>query len=86
MILITLKTDCNMEKELFYIGSIPYKRFLLISYHRSAPSGGLEDILYQFDDINEALEAFDNEQNDRKQLFDRVKGLEIDVTSYGLKY
>lgn len=75
-----------MEGKIFYREERPLKRFIMFAYYMRRPSGALEDALYSFDNLDEALESFKNEQYDFKSIFDSHEGLEIDVSKYGIKY
>lgn len=76
-----------MSPQLYYIDTPPLKRFLVFSYDSYDGGGGLEALAGDFDDLNEALECFESEARyGHRVIFDRIAGLEINATKYGLKY
>jgi hypothetical protein len=73
-------------QELYYFKNEVKKRFLVYAFDTYYPSGWDSDLVGDFDTIDEALECFKNEKYDHKAIFDRLAGLEIDATKYGLEY
>lgn len=76
-----------MEEILHYRNEVPEKRFLVFSYPDYYPSGGLNDSFDDFDTVQEAIDSLKFEDcTYNKCVFDRIAGLEIDITKYGLEY
>ena len=60
------------------------KRYLVFSYDTYHPEGGLVDMKESFDTIPEAIEFIKKDRYDYKELYDRVNGVEIELSNYGI--
>lgn len=65
-----------------------YKRFLIFGYDRYYPSGGLEDVINEFDTVEEVKEMFILNNKEIKhierdcdfyEILDLQEGLEINI-------
>lgn len=66
--------------------AMKYKRFMVFTYDNYYPSGGLCDCCESFDKIEDAFELLNRNVYDHIEVFDRIEGVEVDITLYGLKY
>lgn len=63
-----------------------HKRYLAFKIYDYSPLGGLGDISETFDTIPEAIDHLKELSNcDRRVLYDRLEGVEIDLELYGIK-
>lgn len=61
-------------------------RYLVFMYDQYYPGGGMSDLKDSFMTINQVVEFCEKETYETLEVYDRIEGLEINMTKYGLKY
>ncbi len=61
------------------------KRYLAFGYDQYYPCGGMSDLIDSFDDIKDAINCVNADTSDWHEVYDRVKGVEIDIKKFGYK-
>lgn len=60
------------------------KRFLVFACDQYYPNGGMADMVASFDTLEEALDCVRNDGHDWQDIYDRMKGISIDLEPYGI--
>lgn len=62
----------------------PNKRFLAFGHDQYYPNGGLCDMIGTFDTVEESIAFLKTSNREYKDLYDRIKGVSIDLELYGI--
>lgn len=61
------------------------KRYLAFGYADYYPIGAMNDMIDSFNTIQEAIECINKDDSTNHDVYDRVKGLSINIEEYGYK-